>query len=339
MKRRFPPLRSRFGVSHARIARVADAKTSEGVDLEVTLGALRLANPIVTASGTFGHGAEVANLGEPARLGAITTKSLSADPWPGKPAPRLHMTASGMLNAVGLQGPGVPAWIAHDLPALRAAGARVIASVWGRTVDDFGRAAKLLLPARDDLIAIEVNVSCPNHHSRDEIFAHHPDATAAAIAAVVDAGLDLPVLAKLSPNVTDLASIARAAVDAGATSLTLVNTLLGLLIDADSRRPVLGGGGGGLSGPAIKPVALRAVHDVTRALPDIPVIGTGGVMTGTDAVEFLLAGATAVGVGTASFLDPRAPYRVLDELTEWCASRKIARVQDLIGAMQGEQEE
>ncbi|MEX2099972.1 MAG: dihydroorotate dehydrogenase, partial [Acidimicrobiia bacterium] len=304
------------------------------VEMEVTLGELRLANPIVTASGTFGHGAEVAKLGEPWRLGAITVKSLSADPWPGKPAPRLHMTACGMLNAVGLQGPGVPAWIEHDLPALRAVGARVIASVWGNTVDDFGRAAKLLLPARDDLIAIEVNVSCPNLHARDEIFAHHPDATASAIAAVVDAGLDLPVLAKLSPNVTDLTSIARAAVDAGATSLTLVNTLIGLLVDAETRRPVLGGGGGGLSGPAIKPVALRAVHDVTRALPGVPVVGTGGVMTGTDAVEFLLAGATAVGIGTANFLDPHAPYRVLDELIEWCASHDVARVQDLIGGLQ-----
>ena len=149
-----------------------------------------------------------------------------------------------------------------------------------------------------------------------------------------DAGRDLPILAKLSPNVTDLTTIARAAVGAGATSLTLVNTLLGLLIDADTRRPVLGGGGGGLSGPAIKPVALRAVHDVTRALPGVPVIGTGGVMTGTDAVEMLLAGATAVGVGTANFLDPRAPYRVLDELIDWCATHDVARVQDLIGAME-----
>jgi dihydroorotate dehydrogenase (NAD+) catalytic subunit len=304
------------------------------VELGVALAGFALPNPIVTASGTFGHGAEVAKLGDASLLGAITAKSLSADPWVGKPAPRLHMTAAGMLNAVGLQGPGVRAWVAHDLPALRAAGARVIASVWGTTVDEFGRAAKLLLPARDDLLAIEVNVSCPNHHARDEIFAHHPDATAAAIGSVVDTGLDLPVIAKLSPNVTDLTAIAEAAVDAGATSLTLVNTVLGLLVDTETRKPVLGGGGGGLSGPAIKPVALRAVHDVTRALPGVPVIGTGGVATGTDAVEMLLAGATAVGVGTANFLDPRAPYRVLDELIDWCATHDVARVQDLIGAME-----
>ena len=305
------------------------------VDMGVRLGPIELANPIVTASGTFGHGDEVVRHGDAARLGAITAKSLSAEPWAGKPSPRLHPTPSGMLNAVGLQGPGVPAWLRDDLPALRARGARVIVSLWGTTVEDFGRAAALLLPAREELVAIEVNVSCPNHHHRSEIFAHDPDATAAAVGAVVDAGIGLPVLAKLSPNVTDLVAIARAAVDAGAVGLTLVNTLLGLLVDAETRRPALGGGGGGLSGPAIKPVALRAVHDVTQALPGVPVIGTGGVCTGRDAVEMLLAGATAVGVGTASFLDPRAPFRVLDELEAWCVAHGIARVQDLTGAMEG----
>jgi dihydroorotate dehydrogenase (NAD+) catalytic subunit len=243
------------------------------------------------------------------------------------------MTAAGMLNAVGLQGPGVSAWIEHDLPALRAEGARVIASIWGQTVDEFACAAELLRPARDDLVAVEVNVSCPNLHQRSEMFAHDANATASVIRAVVDLGLGLPVFAKLSPNVTDLTEIAHAAVEAGATGLTLVNTLMGLLVDAETRRPVLGGGGGGLSGPAIKPVALRAVHDVTRALPRVPVIGTGGVQSGVDAVEMLLAGATAVGVGTASFLDPRAPYRVLDELVEWCARHDVARVSDLIGAL------
>jgi dihydroorotate dehydrogenase (NAD+) catalytic subunit len=304
------------------------------VDLTVELGPLELPAPIVTASGTFGHGDEVARHGEPARLGAVTAKSLCPDPWPGKPAPRLHMTAAGMLNAVGLQGPGVAAWLEHDLPALRASGARVIASVWGHTVDEFARAAALLVPARDDLVAVEVNVSCPNLHHRSQMFAHDPGATHAAVAAVVSAGPALPVLAKLSPNVTDLVEIAGAAVDAGAEGLTLVNTLLGLLVDAETRRPVLGGGGGGLSGPAIKPVALRAVHDVTRALPGVPVIGTGGVQSGVDAVEMMLAGASAVGVGTANFLDPRAPYRVLDELRAWCATHDVARVRDLTGKLE-----
>jgi dihydroorotate dehydrogenase (NAD+) catalytic subunit len=304
------------------------------VDLTTTLGPLVLPNPVVAASGTYGHGAEVARLGDAGRLGAVTAKSLLPEPWAGKPAPRLHMTAAGMVNAVGLQGPGVAAWLRDDLPALRAEGARVIASLWGRTVDDYAAGAELLAPAAPDLVAVEVNVSCPNLHARAEMFAHDPAATAAAVHAVTGADLRLPVFAKLSPNVTDITLIARAAVDAGADGLTLVNTVMGLVVDPETRRPVLGGGGGGLSGPAIKPVALRAVHDVARALPGVPIIGTGGVASGVDAVEMLLAGASAVGVGTATFLDPRAPLRVVDELRDWCARHGVARVDDLIGAME-----
>jgi dihydroorotate dehydrogenase (NAD+) catalytic subunit len=304
-------------------------KVVPSVDVSVTLGRLSLDSPVVTASGTYGHGDEVARLGDPARLGAVTAKSVSPEPWAGKPAPRLHMTASGMVNAVGLQGPGMSAWVEHDLPSLRATGARVIASVWGHTVDDFARATEMLGDA--DVLAVEVNASCPNLHA--DIWAHSPRATGEVVRAVRDA-TTLPVFAKLSPNVTDLTEIARAAVDAGADGLTLVNTVLALVIDAETRRPVLGGGGGGLSGPAIKPVALRAVRTVTRALPDVPVIGTGGVQTGVDAIEMLLAGASAVAVGTANFRDPRAPYRVLDELVDWCARHDIARVQDLTGALE-----
>lgn len=303
------------------------------VDLTTNLGRVELPSPVLTASGTFGHGDEVAKLGDPTRLGAVTAKSLCPEPWAGKPAPRLHLTAAGMLNAVGLQGPGIAAWLAHDLPALRATGARVIASVWGQTVEEFARAAELLEPARAELVALEVNVSCPNLHARSEMFAHDPVATRAVLAAVVGA-TTLPVFAKLSPNVTDLTEIARAAVDGGAEGLTLVNTVMGLLVDAETRRPVLGGGGGGLSGPAIKPVALRAVHEVTSALPGIPVIGTGGMQSGVDAVEMLLAGASAVAVGTANFRDPRAPYRVLDELREWCAAHGVRRIRDLIGQLE-----
>jgi dihydroorotate dehydrogenase (NAD+) catalytic subunit len=305
-----------------------------GVDLTTTLGPLVLANPVVAASGTFGHGGEVARVGDARRLGAVTAKSLLPEPWPGKPPPRLHMTAAGMVNAVGLQGPGVAAWVRDDLPALRAEGARVIASLWGRTVDDYARGAELLAAGRDDLAGVEVNVSCPNLHARAEMFAHDAAATAAAVGAVTSAGLELPVFAKLSPNVTDITEIARAAVGAGADGLTLVNTVMGLVVDADARRPVLGGGGGGLSGPAIKPVALRAVHDVARALPGTPIIGTGGVTSGVDAVEMLLVGARAVGVGTASFLDPRAAVRIVDELHEWCARHGVARVTDLVGALE-----
>jgi len=305
-----------------------------GVDARVRLGPLELPNPIVAASGTFGHGDELARHCDPSRLGAVTTKSLAPYEWPGNPPPRLHMTTAGMLNAVGLQGPGVEHWVDHDLPALRALGARVIASVWGRSVEEFGRAAKLLGPARVELVAVEVNVSCPNLEDRSTMFAHSADATGAVTSAVLDADLGLPVFVKLSPNVTDVREIAAAALAAGASGLTLVNTLLGLVVDADQRRPVLGAGGGGLSGPAIKPVALRGVNDVARAHPGVPIIGTGGVTTGVDAVEMLLAGATAVGVGTATFHDPRAPLRVLEDLLGWCATHGVARVAELTGGLE-----
>ena len=238
-----------------------------------------------------------------------------------------------MVNAVGLQGPGVDRWLAEDLPALVARGARVIASVWGHETDDFVKAAGAVASA-DGVVAIEINLSCPNLHHHGELLAHDPDDTATTVRAVVDVAGALPVLAKLSPNATDVVSIARAAVSAGATGLTLVNTLRAFLVDADGRRPALGAGNGGLSGPAIKPVALRIVHDVSTALPGIPIVGTGGISTGEDAVEMLLAGATAVGVGTATFLDPRAPLRIATELVAWCAEHNVARVADLTGALE-----
>jgi dihydroorotate dehydrogenase (NAD+) catalytic subunit len=299
----------------------------------VRLGTLELPNPIVTASGTFGHGAEVATLCDPSKLGAVTAKSQAPFVWQGNPPPRLHPSACGMVNAVGLQGNGVEHWIAHDLPALRDLGASVIASVWGHSIDDFAHATELLSPVQGDLVALEVNLSCPNLHHGDTIFAHDASATGEVVRAVADVGLSLPVFAKLSPGVADLAQIAGAALHSGATGLTLVNTVRALLIDAELRRPALGSPGGGLSGAAIKPIALRAVHDVTRAHPGVPVIGTGGVSTGVDAVEMLLAGATAVGVGTATFADPRAPLRILAELERWCADHGVRRVAELTGAL------
>jgi dihydroorotate dehydrogenase (NAD+) catalytic subunit len=308
--------------------------TKAQVDLSTRLGPITLPNPVVAASGTYGHGDEVARLGDPSAIGAVTAKSLSPYPWPGNPSPRVHESPGGMLNSVGLQNPGVTAWLEHDLPGLRARGARVIASVWGRSVDEFAAAAAALRPAADQLVAVEVNVSCPNLEDRNRVFAHRAESTAAAVGAVVSEAGGLPVLAKLSPNVTDLVEIASAALEAGAVGLTLVNTLMGLAVDAERRRPRLGAGGGGLSGPAIKPVALRAVFDVSRVLPGTPVIGTGGVATGVDAVEMLLAGASAVGVGTATFRDPRAPERIARQLAHWCARHGVARVADLVGALE-----
>jgi dihydroorotate dehydrogenase (NAD+) catalytic subunit len=307
------------------------------VDLTAQLGPLVLPNPIVAASGTYGHGDEVARLGDPSRLGAVTTKSLSPFPWAGNPAPRVHETTAGMINSVGLANPGVDAWLEHDLPALLTRGARVIGSIWGRSTDDYAKAAAALAPAAAAarLVALEVNVSCPNVEDRGQVFAHRADATAAAVRAACEQVPGLPVFAKLSPNVTDLVEIAAAAVAAGATGLTLINTVMGLAIDAARRRPRLGAGGGGLSGPAIKPVALRAVWEVSRALPGTPVIGTGGVATGVDAAEMLLAGASAVGVGTATFFDPRAAERIAAELARWCAAHGVARSADLVGALEG----
>jgi dihydroorotate dehydrogenase (NAD+) catalytic subunit len=321
----------------SRIRRRRRPTVDVGVDLTVDVGPVRLPNPIVAASGTFGHGDEVAALCDPAALGAVTVKSLAPFAWPGNPPLRVtEAPGGGMVNSVGLAGPGVDAWIASDLPALEARRARVIASIWGRTVDDYAAAAAPLKRVADRLVALEVNLSCPNVEERSRVFAHAAGSTSEAIGAVVDAlGGALPVFAKLSPNVTDLCEIAGAALDAGATGLTLVNTVMGLVVDVETFRPKLGAGGGGLSGPPIKPIALRAVWEVSRAFPGTPIIGTGGVSSGEDAVEMLLAGATAVGIGTATFDDPRAPLRVLDELRAWCASHGITCVRDLIGAMEG----
>jgi dihydroorotate dehydrogenase (NAD+) catalytic subunit len=309
--------------------------STPAVDLSVTVGPLRLENPIVAASGTFGHGAEVAGLCDPRGIGAVTTKSVAVFASEGNPPLRVaEAPGGGMINSVGLPGPGVDAWIAHELPALEACGARVIASIWGRTVGDFEGAARALKEVAHRLVAIEVNLSCPNVEARAHVFAHAPETTREATQVVVDAlGGAVPVFAKLSPNVTDLVEIAGAAIDAGAAGLTLINTVMGLVVDLPTRAPRLGAGGGGVSGPPIKPIALRAVWEVSRAHPGVAIIGTGGVGTGEDAAEMLLAGASAVGVGTATFLDPRATLRIVDELRMWCAHNGVARVRDLIGGL------
>jgi dihydroorotate dehydrogenase (NAD+) catalytic subunit len=306
------------------------------VDLSTSVGSVQLPNPVLTASGTAGHGAELARYVDLASLGAVVVKSLSVEPWAGNPAPRVTEVDAGMLNSVGLQNPGVEAWLAEELPALVATGARVVASIWGVTVEAYEKAAAALAGAPPEVVAVEVNLSCPNLHgvarsreSRRAMFAHSPALTAEAGAATAACGR--PRWAKLSPNVTDLTEIAGAALEAGAEALTLVNTVMGMAIDPETRRPRLGAGGGGLSGPAIRPVAVRAVYDVCSAFPEAAVVGVGGVAAGEHAVELLLAGASAVQVGTATFADPRAPARILGELERWCARHRVARVADLVG--------
>jgi dihydroorotate dehydrogenase (NAD+) catalytic subunit len=298
-------------------------------DLSTSVGTVALPNPVMTASGTAGHGAELGAYGPLAGLGAVVVKSLSAGPWAGNPAPRVHEVAAGMLNSVGLQGPGVPAWVVEELPRLAATGARVVASIWGRRVEDFAAAATGLAGV-PGVVAVEVNVSCPNVEDRSRMFAHSASATAEAVDAAATAGL--PRWAKLSPNVADLLEIAASALGAGAEALTLVNTLLGLAVDVERRRPALGAVGGGLSGPAVHPVAVRAVWECRKAFPDVGIVGVGGVMSGTDAVELLLAGADAVQVGTATFRDPKAPWKVLGQVERWCRRHQVTRVRELIGA-------
>lgn len=301
------------------------------VDLSVRVGSLQLPAPVLTASGTAGHGDELAPYVDLSRLGAVVVKSLSADPWPGNPAPRVHQTPAGMLNSVGLQGPGVRAWRSEHLPRLLATGARAVASIWGRTVEDYARAAEALAGAPDGVVAVEVNLSCPNLDGGAHLFAHDPAATAEVLRAT--AGVARPRWAKLSPNTDRLVEVAEAAAAAGAEAVTLVNTVMGMVIDVESRRPKLGGGGGGLSGPAVHPVAVRAVHDVHAALPELPIVGVGGVADGVGAVELMLAGASAVQVGTATFADPRAVLGVLAGLEAWCERHGVARVAELTGAM------
>ena len=312
------------------------AVTAGDVDLSVRVGSLELANPVMTASGTAGHADELEAYFPLSSLGAVVVKSLSVEPWPGNPAPRVHPTASGMLNSVGLQGPGLEAWAEDDLPRLLAVGARVVVSIWGRRVDEFAKAASMVA-GMPGLTAVEVNVSCPNVEDRRRMFAHSPTATADVVAAVGECCPGLPRWAKLSPTVADLAEVAAAALEAGAEAVTLVNTVLGMAIDVERRRPLLGSGaaGGGLSGPAIHPVAVRAVFDVRAAHPAAAIIGVGGVMTGRDAVELLMAGADAIQVGTATFRDPRAAVRILAEVERWCSRRGVRRVSELRGVAHG----
>jgi dihydroorotate dehydrogenase (NAD+) catalytic subunit len=291
-------------------------------DSSVLVGSVRLPAPVLTASGTAGHGAELAPYMPLHELGAVVVKSLASFEWAGNPAPRVHPAGEGMINAVGLQGPGVQHWLQHDLPELQATGARVVASIWGRSVDDYRAAAEALSAAPSCVVAVEVNLSCPNLEGRKGIFAHDPDLSATVIEATTAVGR--PRWAKLSPNTDRVVDVARAVQQAGAEAVTLVNTLLGMVLDPATGRPALGAGGGGYSGSPLHAVAVRTVFDVHAALPGLPIVGAGGVASAWDAAELLLAGASAVQVGTATFADPAAPLKVQRALLRWCSARGLA---------------
>ena len=302
------------------------------VDLSVNLGSIQLANPIVTASGCFGSGREIDQFFDVTALGAVVCKSITLEPRLGLPTPRMAETASGMLNAIGLQNPGIDRWLEEDLPWLQTRGVPTIVSIAGATVTEYRILAERLR-GHAGIIAIEANISCPNVEDRNTMFASRPDTTKAVIQAVTRVA-SLPVFAKLTPDVTDVVAIADSARAGGAAGVSLINTLLGMAIDVEKRRPRLAAVTGGLSGPAIKPVAVRAIHQVHRALPALPIIGMGGVRTVSDVVEFLLAGACAVAIGTATFANPLAAHQLVEALPRWLAAHGYASVRDLIGAVQ-----
>jgi dihydroorotate dehydrogenase (NAD+) catalytic subunit len=307
------------------------AGTGVAVDMSTSLAAAPLPSPVLTASGCSAFGQELDPFFDLSGIGAVVTKSVQLRPRSGRPTPRMAETPSGMLNSIGLQGPGIDGLLADDLPWLARRGARAFVSIAGTRVEDFAELAARLRGV-PGVLGLEVNISCPNVESRGEVFACDPVAAADVVAAVrAAADPAQPVYAKLSPDVTDIVPVAASCADAGADGLSMINTLLGLVIDPDTMRPVLGGVTGGLSGPAIRPVALRCVWQVHQALPHVPILGMGGIRSGLDALQFVLAGASAVSVGTAVFNDPSAPARIHAELADALAARGFASLRDAVG--------
>jgi dihydroorotate dehydrogenase (NAD+) catalytic subunit len=301
------------------------------VDMSTTLGNAWFPTPIFTASGCASSGKELAQFFPLNQIGAVVTKSVMSKPRHGRPTPRMAETPSGMLNSIGLQGPGIDAFLANDVPWLLEQKARVIVSIAGETVEEYATLARKLRSI-SGISAVEVNISCPNVENRGLVFACDPESSRRVIDGVRKTiGGELPIIAKLSPDVTDLPAIARGVVDAGADGLALINTVLGMVINIDSMKPHLGGKTGGLSGPAIKPVAVRAIYQVHAALPRVPILGMGGVASGRDALELILAGASGVSVGTASFGNPSALIDIQNELRDLLAARGFATMQQAIG--------
>ncbi|CAM8632984.1 PyrD Dihydroorotate dehydrogenase [Candidatus Planktophila versatilis] len=301
------------------------------VDMSTTLANAWFPTPIFTASGCASSGKELSQFFALKDVGAIVTKSVMTKPRHGRPTPRMAETPSGMLNSIGLQGPGIDAFLANDLPWLLEQKARVVVSIAGETIEEYSTLARKIRSA-SGISALEVNISCPNVENRGLVFACDPDASRRVINGVRKTiGGELPIIAKLSPDVTNLPEIAKGVVDAGADALALINTVLGMVINLETMKPHLGGKTGGLSGPAIKPIAVRAIYQVHAALPHVPILGMGGVSSGRDALELILAGASAISVGTASFGNPTALITIQNELRELLAARGFATMQQAVG--------
>ncbi len=297
-------------------------------DISVKIGVLELKNPVMTASGTFGYGEEYAEFLDLSRLGAVVVKGLSLMPKEGNPPPRIVETASGMLNAIGLQNIGIERFIYEKLPFLRTYDTQIIVNFFGDSIDEYVAAAERL-SAVDGIHGLEMNISCPNKQEGWCIFGTDPGVTSQVVGAVRKA-TRLPLIVKLSPNVTDISLMAKAAADAGADALSVINTLTGMAIDIRTRKPKLANRTGGLSGPAIKPVAVRMVYEVYKAV-DVPIIGMGGIMNAEDALEFIIAGASAVAVGTANFIRPTVSVDIIDGITAFLAQEHIADINSLRG--------
>lgn len=301
-------------------------------DLTTNLGGkLTLKNPVMTASGTFGYGFEYHKFFDISQLGAVVVKGIAPFPSHGNPTPRVAETASGMLNAIGLQGPGVEKFLHGEeyMPFLRRTGATVIVNIWGKSIADYQDVARRLEADKAGIAALEINISCPNVKAGGIAFGTDPVLAKEVVSAVREA-TSLPLITKLSPNVSNIGEFARAVVDAGSDMISLINTLTGMAIDAETMRFKIANKTGGLSGPAVKPVALRMVYEASHAV-DVPVIGMGGICTGEDAVEFLLAGASAVAVGTAIFADPYAPLKVIEGINDYLDRHGFGTVAEIVG--------
>jgi dihydroorotate dehydrogenase (NAD+) catalytic subunit len=309
---------------------------SSGVSSSVTrVGSVELKSPVMNASGTAGHGTELHRYVNLSSLGAFVVKSLAPFEWAGNASPRLSPTAGGMLNAVGLQGPGIEYWITHDLPKLLDVGANIVVSIWGFGVDDYAQAAQMLRPVAHQLSALEINLSCPNTKSatdssaRHAIFAHEPQLVEEIVKASIIDGV--PAWAKLSPNTHLVIEGARAAQRGGAQAVTLINTALGMSMNPTTGLPSLGNGGGGLSGRSVHPIAVRVIYEVAANVHGLPIIGAGGVTSGWEAIELMLAGASAVQVGTASFAEPRAMSRIQREMIQWAKRHDVNDWSEIVG--------